>query len=139
MESAAHRRLVGPRNQLKKEPAVNRIRLVLATAAALALVTAAPSTAATTKLVANVGPSFTITLTKGGKKVTSLKPGSYSITVNDKSTFHNFHLTGPGRVNKKTTVAFKGTRTWTVTLRKGTYRYVCDPHASQMKGSFRVV
>jgi plastocyanin len=117
---------------------VNRIRLVLATAAALALVTAAPSTAATTKLVANVGPSFTITLTKGGKKVTSLKPGSYSITVNDKSTFHNFHLMGPGRVNKKTTVAFQGKRTWTVTLKKGTYRYVCDPHASQMKGSFRV-
>ena len=116
---------------------MNRFRLALATAAALALVTAAPSTAAT-KLVANVGPGFTITITKGGKKVTSLKPGSYSITVNDKSTFHNFHLTGPGSVNKKTTVAFKGTKTWTVTLKKGTYRYVCDPHASQMKGSFKV-
>jgi plastocyanin len=117
---------------------VNRIRLILATAAALALVTAAPSTAATTKLVATVGPSFTITITKGGKKVTSLKPGSYSITVNDKSTFHNFHLIGPGSVNKKTTVSFQGKKTWTLTLKKGTYRYVCDPHASQMKGSFKV-
>jgi plastocyanin len=116
---------------------VNRIRLTLATAVALALVTAAPTSAAPTKLVGTVGPGFTITLTKGGKKVTSLKPGSYSITVNDKSTFHNFHVTGPG-VNKKTTVAFKGTKTFTVTLRKGTYRYVCDPHASQMKGSFKV-
>jgi plastocyanin len=117
---------------------VTRIRLILAATAALALVIAAPSSAAPTKLVASVGPGFTITLTKGGKKVTTLKPGAYSITVNDKSTFHNFHLTGPG-VNKKTGVAFKGTpKAWTVTFRKGTYRYVCDPHASQMKGSFRV-
>jgi plastocyanin len=117
---------------------VNRIRLTLAAASVLALVVAAPTGAATTKLVASVGPGFTITLTKGGKKVTSLKPGAYSITVNDKSTFHNFHLKGP-RVNKATSVAFKGTpKAWTVTLRKGTYTYVCDPHASQMKGSFRV-
>jgi plastocyanin len=113
------------------------IRLILAAAAA-ALLTAPSSAAAPTKLVATVGPGFTITLTKGGKKVRSLKPGTYSITVNDKSTFHNFHLTGP-RVNRKTSVAFKGTpKAWTVTFRKGTYRYVCDPHAAQMKGSFRV-
>jgi plastocyanin len=26
----------------------------------------------------------------------------------------------------------------TVKLKRGTYRYVCDPHASFMKGSFRV-
>ena len=118
---------------------MNRIRLTLAVASALALVVAAPSGAATTKLVATVGPGFTITLTKGGKKVTTLKPGTYAITVNDKSTFHNFHLKGPG-VNKSTGVAFKGTlkKPWTVTLRKGTYRYVCDPHALQMKGGFRV-
>jgi plastocyanin len=118
---------------------MNRIRLCLAAACVLALVVAAPSGAATTKLVATVGPSFTITLTKGGKKVTTLKPGTYAITVNDKSTFHNFHLKGPG-VNKSTSVAFKGTpkRPWTVTLKKGTYTYVCDPHATEMKGSFRV-
>lgn len=117
---------------------MTRIRLIFAAAIAVALVAAAPTGAATTKLVASVGPSFTITLTKGGKKVTTLKPGAYSITVNDKSTFHNFHLKGPG-VNKSTSVAFKGTpKAWTVTLRKGTYTYVCDPHKSQLKGSFRV-
>jgi plastocyanin len=116
---------------------VKRVRLILAAAAAVALVAAAPTNAAATKLVANVGPGPTITLTKAGKKVTTLKPGSYSITVNDKATSHNFHLTGLG-VNKLTTVAFKGTKTWTVTLRKGTYRYVCDPHKTFMKGSFRV-
>ncbi len=117
-----------------------RIRLTLAALAlTVALVAAAPTGAATTKLVATVGPSFTITLTKAGKKVTTLKPGTYSITVNDKSTFHNFRLKGRG-VNKATTVAFQGTaKAWTVKLSKGTYRYQCDPHASQMKGSFRVV
>jgi plastocyanin len=112
---------------------------VAAGAALLALVVgAAPATAATpTKLVGTVGPSFTITLKKGGKKVTTLKAGRYTISVQDKSDFHNFHLTGPG-VNKKTTVSEVKTKTWTVTLKKGTYRYVCDPHSSQMKGSFKV-
>jgi plastocyanin len=114
------------------------VNLALVVAAAVAVLAPPTASAAPTKLVANVGPGFTITLTKGGKKVTTLKPGAYSITVNDKSTAHNFHLTGPG-VNKKTSVAFKGTpKAWTVTLKKGTYRYVCDPHASSMKGSVRV-
>ena len=118
---------------------MSRIRLTLAAACALALLVPAPSGAATTKLVATVGPGFTITLTKAGKKVSTLKPGTYAITVNDRSTFHNFHLTGRG-VNKATSVAFKGTpkKPWTVTFKKGTYRYVCDPHALDMKGSFRV-
>ena len=38
----------------------------------------------------------------------------------------------------KTDVSQTGTKTFTVTLKKGTYRFVCDPHASQMKGSFKV-
>jgi plastocyanin len=31
-----------------------------------------------------------------------------------------------------------GNKTWTVKLKKGTYKYQCDPHASIMKGSFKV-
>ena len=50
---------------------------------------------------------------------------------------HNFHLTGPG-VNVKTSVGATGTKTFTVTLKKGTYKFVCDPHAGFMKGSFTV-
>ena len=43
---------------------------------------------------------------------------------------------GPG-VNQTTDVDFVGTRTWTVTFQDGQrYRYVCDPHAGQMNGSF---
>jgi plastocyanin len=41
-------------------------------------------------------------------------------------------------VNKKTSVPAKGASTWTVTLKKGTYKFVCDPHATIMKGSFKV-
>jgi plastocyanin len=116
---------------------MSRIHLaVVAIAAAASLVVAGPAAAAT-KLVATVGPGFTITLTKGGKKVTTLTAGAYTITVRDKSNFHNFHLKGPGQ-NKLTTVAFVGTKTWNVTLRKGKYTFVCDPHLTVMKGAFTV-
>ncbi len=106
--------------------------------AALVAVLAVPSAfAGSSKLVGTDGPGFTITLTQGGKKVAKLKAGTYTITINDKSNIHNFHLTGPG-VNKKTSVGAKGTYTWKVTLKKGTYKYVCDPHKTIMKGSFTV-
>jgi plastocyanin len=103
---------------------------VIAGLAALAV--AVPATAATPSFKGSVGPGFTISM---AKKPT--KAGKVKIVVNDKATFHNFHLTGPG-VNVKTSVAATGSKTFNVTLRKGTYRFVCDPHASQMKGSFKV-
>jgi plastocyanin len=116
---------------------------ILALAAAAAAI-AVPSALAATharqaggSLVATDGPGFTITLTKGGKKVTSLPAGTYTIKVQDKSSIHDFHLTGPG-VNKATKVPFIGTQSWKVTLKKGAYKYVCDPHASIMKGAFTV-
>jgi plastocyanin len=121
---------------------MNRTRMIAAAAlAALATVVVASSAvaapAAGGKLVASVSDPLNISLTSGGKKVTSLKAGAYTITVKDKASDHNFHLTGPG-VNKSTAVAAKGTYTWKVTLKKGAYKYVCDPHKSFMKGSFTV-
>lgn len=110
---------------------------LIAVAAALAVPAAVSAHATTGTLVATDGPGFTITLKKAGKKVTSLPAGKYTITVQDKSNIHNFHLTGPG-INKKTTVGAVGTFTWKVTLKKGSYKYVCDPHASFMKGAFKV-
>jgi plastocyanin len=116
-------------------------RITLVAAAALALLAVAPLPAAATKtlLKGTVGPGFTISLkTASGARVKTLKPGVYTIRVADKSDIHDFHLKGPG-VNKRiTTVGFKGTKTMTFTLKKGLYTYVCDPHASSMKGSFRV-
>jgi plastocyanin len=93
--------------------------------------------AATPTLNGTVGPGFTITLTKAGKKVTKLTAGTYVIKVSDKSNIHNFRLKGPG-VNKTTSLGGKGASTWKVTLKKGTYTFVCDPHASIMKGTFKV-
>jgi plastocyanin len=118
-------------------------RQSLVATAALAIVSlglAAPGLAsAATPLAGTVGPGFTITLAKAGKKVTTLKAGSYTITVNDKANIHDFHLLGPG-VNKViTTVPAVGKKTVTVLLKKGTYTYQCDPHASGgMKGTFKV-
>jgi plastocyanin len=114
--------------------------LVLLGAVALgALALSAPSQAVPVKMTGTVGPGFTINLTRLAKKVTAVKPGLYSITVADKSNIHNFHLIGPG-VNKEITgIGFVGKKTVTVRLRKGTYRYICDPHLTIMKGSFKVL
>ena len=113
-----------------------KLVLVAALAAALAAPAALARPTAST-LVGTVGPGFTITLTSGGKKVTTLKAGTYTIKVADKASTHNFHLSGPG-VNKSTSVGAKVNATWKVTFKKGTYKYVCDPHAAFMKGSFKV-
>jgi plastocyanin len=95
--------------------------------------------AASTPLAGTVGPGFTIMLAKAGKKVSTLKPGSYTIKVADKANIHDFHLFGPGINKVITTVPFVGTKSVTVTLKKGTYTYQCDPHAaSGMKATFKV-
>ncbi len=95
------------------------------------------ATPAAIKLTAEVGPGFTITLKKGNHRVVSLKKGAYIITVRDRASNHNFHLRGPG-VNRSTSVKAVATRIWPVTLRPGTYTYLCDPHANRMKASFQV-
>jgi plastocyanin len=109
--------------------------VALAVIAAALLVPAA--SASTPTLNGTVGPGFTITLKKGTTKVTKLKAGTYVFKIADKSAIHNFHLTGPG-VNKKTSVGGTGSTTWKLKLTKGTYKYICDPHKTIMKGSFTV-
>ena len=74
---------------------------------------------------------------KAGRKLRTVKAGTYRIKVEDKATIHNFRLRGPG-VNKATSVPGRAETIWTVRLRKGTYTFLCDPHASSMRGSFRV-
>jgi ABC-type Fe3+-hydroxamate transport system substrate-binding protein len=112
--------------------------LALAFALVGSLVVAALAPAATSKTITGTdGPGFTITLKQRSKTVKLLAPGSYTFVINDMSNIHNFHLTGPG-VNKKTGVGATGKFTWHVTLRRGTYKFVCDPHATIMKGKFIV-
>ena len=121
---------------------MNRTTLLTTAAIAASLALAAPAlagSAAATPLAGTVGPGFTITLTKSGKPVKTLKPGSYKITVADKSSSHDFHIFGPGVQKVVTTVPFKGTKTVTVTLKAGKYTFQCDPHAAAgMKGTFTV-
>jgi plastocyanin len=115
--------------------------LTLLAALAGMLVVVAPSNASTKalpKLTGTVGPGFTITMRKLGKPFKTLKAGTYSVTVTDKSNIHNFHLRGP-KVNKEiTTIAFKGVKTVVVKFSKGKYTFICDPHFTTMKGSFTV-
>jgi hypothetical protein len=110
------------------------VAIVAAAVAWSPLAAAAPPT-----LVGTTGPGFTITLTKSGKAVKTLPHGAYKIVVRDKSAIHNFHLFGPGLNKVVTTVPFVGTKTITVTLKKGTYTFQCDVHArAGMKGTFKV-
>lgn len=90
-------------------------------------------------LQASVGPGFEISLqTESGEDVTTLAAGEYTIDVDDKSSSHNFHLSGPG-VDESSDVGEIGSSTLTVTVEAGTYEYVCDPHESSMSGEFEVV
>ncbi len=90
-------------------------------------------------LIGTVGPGFTISLTTpDGAAVTSLPAGSYTVEVDDMSSAHNFHLTGPGGVDASTSVGAVEEVSWPLELVAGTYDYVCDPHASTMNGSFEV-
>ena len=113
---------------------------LLGVAAAVALAATAPTAAATPQTVTGtVGPGFTIVLTKGGHKVTTLKAHTpYRFVIHDRATIHDFHLRGPGVDRVLTGVAFQGTKSYTLTLKKATYQFSCDPHASFMHGSFRV-
>ena len=94
--------------------------------------------AAARKLRGTVGPGFTIQLKHRTKRVSKLSPGTYLLGVSDRSPIHDFHISGP-RLNKVvTTVSFVGTKTIKIKLRRGTYRYVCDPHRTLMHGRFTV-
>lgn len=113
-----------------------KIAMLAALVAAIAVPAASASSSVET-LKGTVGPGFTIKLTYDGKTAKKLKAGTYKVVIADKANIHNFHLTGPG-VNKKTSVSGTGTTTWTLKLKAGKYKYVCDPHASSMFGSFTV-
>jgi plastocyanin len=114
--------------------------VLLGAVAAAALAAAGGGSAATAKTVnGTVGPGFTIGLTMHGKKVTKLKAGTpYRFVIRDRAAIHDFHLTGPGLNRVLTSVPFTGTKSFVLRLRKGSYRFVCDPHSGFMHGRFNV-
>jgi hypothetical protein len=92
-----------------------------------------------TRLLGSVDDTATITLkNEDGTPVTTLAPGAYDIAVTDSSSFHNFHLTGPGGLDRATGVPEMESPTWSVTLVAGSYHFQCDPHFSFMFGNFTV-
>jgi plastocyanin len=99
----------------------------------------------TTTLKGVVGPGFTISLKKAGKslKGATLKAGTYKIVVGDKSDFHNFTLerekpTKPHFEFHLTGTGFTGSKTKTVTLKAGNWRFYCSIHEAMMHGDFKV-
>jgi plastocyanin len=97
---------------------------------------------AKTKLVLTSGPAFAITLkTPKGKAVKTMKRGTYTMVVRDRSRIHNAHVVAPGFNRKTSPLTYKGSQTWKMKLRKtGTLRFLCDPHArGGMKGSAKIV
>jgi hypothetical protein len=95
----------------------------------------------TPRLVGTVGPGYTIKLTKAGVKVKSLKAGTYRFAISDKSSLHNFTLereTGTKIEKHLTGTAFTGSKTATVPLKRGKWKYYCSVHEAQMFGFFTV-
>ena len=116
-------------------------KMIAAAASAAVAVSLAPggtATAAPKTVVGKVGPGETITLTVGGKQVKKLKAGVYRFVISDMSDEHDFRLVGPRTSKVLTGVAFTGKKTVVLTLKKGTYRFFCAPHADDMHGGFTV-
>jgi hypothetical protein len=115
-----------------------RLRTAVAVVACALGALASPAVAQGADLFAVVGPDFNISLRDAqGVTVTQLDPGPYRIFVEDRSDFHNFHLFGPG-VERATSVELVQSVVWEVTFVEGRYRFVCDPHATDMRGAFVV-
>jgi hypothetical protein len=88
---------------------------------------------------ASIGLKFADGSAVGGQTAVPLviPPGTYSISVLDDATEHNFHLFGPG-VDQSTDVGGLSTPTWSVTLQPGqSYTFQCDSHPDFMWGTFQ--
>ena len=116
-----------------------RCWLFAAVVAAALAATGSGSAAPVKTVTGTVGPGFTIGLTMQGKRVTKLKAGTaYHFVIRDRADIHDFHLSGPGFNRVLTSVAFTGAKSFVLRLKKGSYRFMCDPHASIMHGRFLV-
>jgi plastocyanin len=112
---------------------------VVAAAAAVYASGAFARHAATPGLVGTVGPGYTIGLTMNGKTVKTLKAGTYKLVIHDKASIHGFSLDGPhGFAKDLSPVPFTGTKTVTLTLKAGSYKFYCPPHEPTMFGRFKV-
>ncbi len=114
--------------------------IVAVVSAVLFLVPASAMTHPKLTGVVGKNDAFTITLKNAsGKLVKKLKVGKYTFVIHDDSAIHSFGLDGPhGFAKDFTTVPFTGTKTATLTLKKGKYKYYCKAHESTMFHFFTV-
>lgn len=115
-----------------------RLRAIVLAAVA-ALVVAGVAAAMTVPKLKGTLTTGSISLkTAKGKTVKSLKAGKYTFVVKDFATIHNFTLDGPGFEDKVITgTSFTGTKSLTLKLKKGSYKFYCTLHPS-LKGTFKV-
>jgi hypothetical protein len=109
----------------------------------LTIIAIAPaSTAAPPTLRGTDGPGFTISLKRNGTAVKSLTAGGrYKFVISDKSSRHGFTLeqVKGGKWEKNlAAVSFVGTKTMTVALRTGKWKFYCPAHEDDMFGFFTV-
>jgi len=119
--------------------------LAICAALAVASVTVVSVASARTDTIptlkGTVGPGFTITLKRNGTRVKSLKAGRYKFVISDKASAHGFTLEQEqgGKFEKALSpVPFVGTKTVTLGLKAGKWKFYCQAHESSMFGFFTV-
>jgi len=112
---------------------------VVAVAVAATTTAAFGQHAATPVLTGADGPGFTITLKMNGKTVKTLKAGTYKFVISDQSSIHGWSLDGPhGFAKDISAVPFTGSKTLTLKLKAGSYKFYCPAHEPTMFGRFKV-
>jgi hypothetical protein len=109
---------------------------LLAVATALPAAATSPQSLVVPGLNAKVTASTISLRNAAGIRVSSIPQNTYEITVRDSTRAQNFHLIGPG-VNRKTGIAARVTRSWTLVLEPGKYVYRSDRNR-KLRRSFTV-
>jgi hypothetical protein len=121
---------------------MRKVLILLFTAAVVGAVLVAGASAkrsATPVLTGTVGPGYTIDLKLNGKAVKTLKAGTYKVVIHDKASLHGWSLDGPhGFAKDISSVPSVGTKTVTLKLKAGSYKFYCPAHEPTMFGHFTV-
>jgi hypothetical protein len=115
------------------------VAVVIAVLVAVLAATAFARRDSTPMLVGDDGPGYTIHLKSNGKAVKTLKAGTFKVVIHDRSSIHGWSLDGPhGFAKDIAPVAGTGTKTVTLKLKAGKYKFYCPAHESIMFGRFTV-
>jgi uncharacterized protein (DUF2141 family) len=121
---------------------MRKVLVLISTAIVVAGVVVAAASArrtATVTLTGTDGPGFTITLKQGSKAVKTLKAGTYKFVIHDMSSIHGWSLDGPhGFAKDIASITGTGTKTVTLKLKAGKYKFYCPAHEPEMFGHFSV-